>query len=73
MPEVTDISPCNLDSSLCFIQSSPNRTQVTGAVTPQETDSDLPQCPGVSGGGVGQRWPAAGLGALSVAVHHGTF
>ena len=26
-------------------------------------------CPGVSGGGVGQRWPAAGLGALSVAVH----
>ena len=26
-------------------------------------------CPGVSGGGVGQRWPAAGLGALSLAVH----
>ena len=26
-------------------------------------------CPGVSSGGVGQRWPAAGLGALSVAVH----
>ena len=26
-------------------------------------------CPGVSGGGVGQWWPAAGLGALSVAVH----
>ena len=26
------------------------------------------ECPGVSGRGVGQRWPAAGLGALSVAV-----
>ena len=26
-------------------------------------------CPGVSGGGMGQWWPAAGLGALSVAVH----
>ena len=27
------------------------------------------ECPGVSGGCVGWRWPAAGLGALSVAVH----
>ena len=26
-------------------------------------------CPGVSGGGVGQQLPAAGSGALSVAVH----
>ena len=26
-------------------------------------------CPGVSGGGVGGWWPAAGLGALSAAVH----
>ena len=26
-------------------------------------------CPGVSGRRVGQWWPAAGLGALSVAVH----
>ena len=26
------------------------------------------ECPGVSGGSVGRRWPAAGLGALSVAV-----
>ena len=26
-------------------------------------------CPGVSGGGVGRWWPAAGLGALNVAVH----
>ena len=26
-------------------------------------------CPGVSSGGVGQLWPAAGLGALSVTVH----
>ena len=28
-----------------------------------------PECPGVSSGGVGQGWPAAGLGAVSVAVH----
>ena len=28
-------------------------------------------CPGVSSGGVGRRWPAAGLGALSAAVHAG--
>ena len=27
------------------------------------------ECPGVSGRGVGWQWPAAGLGALSVAVH----
>ena len=27
------------------------------------------ECPGVSSTGVGQWWPAAGLGALSVAVH----
>ena len=27
------------------------------------------RCLGVSGGGMGQWWPAAGLGALSVAVH----
>ena len=27
------------------------------------------ECPGVSGRGVGQWWPAAELGALSVAVH----
>ena len=26
-------------------------------------------CPGVSGGGVGWWWPAAGLGALTVSVH----
>ena len=26
------------------------------------------ECPGVSSGGVGRRWPAAGLGALSVAM-----
>ena len=31
--------------------------------------SDARECPGVSGRGVGQRWPAEGLGALSVAVH----
>ena len=44
-------------------------TQEKGAVPPQETDPDLPECPGVSGGGMGQWWPAAGLGALSVAVY----
>ena len=27
------------------------------------------KCPGVSSGGVGQWWPAAGLGPLSAAVH----
>ena len=27
------------------------------------------ECPGVSSGGVGWWWPAAGLGALSVAIH----
>ena len=27
------------------------------------------ECPGVSGRGMGQQWPAAGLGALSVAVN----
>ena len=38
-------------------------------MTPQETDPDLSECPEVSSGGVGWQWPAAGLGALSVAVH----
>ena len=27
------------------------------------------ECPGISGGGVGRRWPVAGLGALRAAVH----
>ena len=45
------------------------RTQEKGAVTPQETDPDLPMSLGVSCGGVGQWWPAAELGALSVAIH----
>ena len=44
------------------------RTQEKGIVPPQETDPDLPECPRVSGGGMGQWWPAVGLGALSVAV-----
>ena len=26
-------------------------------------------CPGVSGGGMGRRWPAAGSGALSAPMH----
>ena len=37
-------------------------------MTPQETDPDLPGSVQESGGGVSRRWPAAGLGALSVAV-----
>ena len=37
-------------------------------MTPQETNPDLSECPEVSSGGVGWQWPAAGLGALSVAV-----
>ena len=44
------------------------RTQEKGAVTSQGTDPDLPECPGVTDGGVGQWWTAAGSGALSVAV-----
>ena len=44
---------------------------------PGERSSDLTrdrprlawECPGVSNGGMGRWWPAAGLGALSVAVH----
>ena len=36
---------------------------------PTETSPRLArECPGVTGGGVGQWWPAAGWGALSVAV-----
>ena len=51
------------------------RTQEKGAVTPQDTDPDLPMSVQESlaeawvSGGMGQGWPAAGLGALSVAVH----
>ena len=45
------------------------RTQEKGAVTPQETDPDLPGSVHISSRGVGRRWPDAGLGAVSVAVH----
>ena len=45
------------------------RTQKKGAVTPQETARLAHECPGVSGGGMGWRWPAASLGVLNVAVH----
>ena len=48
----------------------PTTSQEKGAVTPQETDPDLPgECAGVSNRGVGWQWPAAGLGALNVALH----
>ena len=42
------------------------RTQEKGAVTPKEAARE---CLGVSGRGLVQPWPVAGLGALSVAVH----
>ena len=46
------------------------RTQEKGAVTPTRDQPRLVwECPGVSSRGVGWWWPAAGLGALSVAVH----
>ena len=45
------------------------RTQKKGAVTPQETARLAHECPGVSGGGMGWRWPAAGSGARSAPVH----
>ena len=37
-------------------------------MTPQKTDPDWPGSAGVSSGGMGQWWPAAGLGILSAAV-----
>ena len=37
-----------------------SRTQEKGAVTPQETDPDLPGVSRSSGGGMGQWWPIAG-------------
>ena len=43
------------------------RSQEKGAVTSENTDSDLPVRVQESLM-VGQRWPAAGLGALSAAV-----
>ena len=50
------------------------RTQEKGAVTPQETDPDLPvSVQGVSGGGVGWWWPSAGSGALVQQCMYGTF
>ena len=45
------------------------RTQEKGAVTPQETDPNSPMSVQESLRGMGWQWPAAGLGALSVAVH----
>ena len=43
-------------------------TQEKGAVTPQETDPDLPVCPRVSSRGMGFQHPAVGVGSLSVAM-----
>ena len=41
----------------------------TTASKPRAQPRRARECPGVSGGGMGWRWPAAGLGALRVAVH----
>ena len=53
-------------------QTEPCAHQYTGERSSDPTE-DCPGlacgCLGVSGGGMGQWWPAAGLGALSVAVH----
>ena len=47
--------------------------QETGTVTPQDTDPDLPvnvqESLAEAWVGGGRPWPAAGLGALSAAVH----
>lgn len=43
-------------------------TQEKGAVGPQETDPDVPECPEISSEGVGQQWPTTRLGALIAAV-----
>ena len=47
----------------------PSRTQRKGDMTPQETDPDLPGSVQESLQRRGSWWPAAGLGALSAAVH----
>ena len=47
-------------------QTEPCVHQEKGAVTPKEAACE---CLGVSGRGLGQLWPVAGLGALSVAMH----
>ena len=48
------------------------RTQEKGVVTPQEAEPDLPlsvqECPGDSGRGMGQQWPATGSRALNTKV-----
>ena len=44
------------------------RTQEKRSVIPPETDPEFPVSVQESGGGVGQWWPTAGLGALSEAV-----
>ena len=74
--EVVDISPDNLDSSLCLIQPSISPGVSCAQKDPGERSSESPrdwprlacECPGGSGRSVGREWPAAGSGALSVAV-----
>ena len=49
------------------------RTQEKRAVTPTRDRARLAcECPGVSGQGVGQQWPAVGSGALITATLGGT-
>ena len=49
------------------------RIQEKGAVTPQETDTDLPRSVRISGKGVGWWWPAVGSGAECGSVCKGPF
>ena len=44
------------------------RTQEKGSDPTRDRSRLSRECSGVSGGGVGQRWPAAGLGTLNEAV-----
>ena len=58
-----------IDSRRAQTKLCVHQDQEKGAVTIQETAPDLPVGVWVSLAEVWVRWPAAGLGALSVAVH----
>ena len=46
------------------------KTQEKGAATPQETDPDLPECPGISGRGMGWQCLLQGRGDEYNCYHH---
>ena len=68
LPELTQ--DWEIDSWRAQIESYVHQDPGEGSSDPT---GDWPrlacECPGVSSGGVGWRWPAAGLGVLDVAVH----